>query len=126
MSRKGSTKRLIESAIKRAKANINIDVFDQTIGIPIGAIAADHDSLKHNNTYGPLPYFYKDELVVCNECGKEEAWTAKSQKWWYEEQKANINTRAIYCKECRTKHKEVKAAARKVHLDGIKNKQSNT
>lgn len=122
MSKKGTKNKLEESAIKRAKANAGIDKFDGDITPPPGSILADHDALHHNNTYGLLPVFYKDELVVCKECGKEEVWTAQNQKWWYEETKANINSTAIHCRECRAKKKEVKASARKVHLEGINNK----
>ncbi|TVZ41875.1 putative zinc ribbon protein [Alteromonadaceae bacterium 2753L.S.0a.02] len=123
MSKNSTRKQLAESALKRAKANNNIDVFDKNSPLPPGAIMADHEALKHNNTYGPLPRFYKDELVICRDCGKEEVWTAKSQKWWYEEIKGNINTRAIFCKSCRKNKSAIKAEARKAHMDGIKNKR---
>lgn len=89
---------------------------------------ADHSELAHNNTYGPLPRFYVDKLVICRDCGAEEVWTAEQQKWWYEVAKGNINSEAVKCRACRIKDKERKAVARKVHLDGIalKEKQKKT
>ena len=53
---------------------------------------AEAAKLSHNNTYGRLPRFYVDRLVVCRNCGTEEVWTAERQKWWYEEARGNINT----------------------------------
>lgn len=83
---------------------------------------ADHSQLEHHNTYGSFPLFYVDKIVICRECGKEEVWTAESQKWWYEEVKANINTEAVCCRACRNKEKSRKEAARKVQLEGIAKK----
>lgn len=124
MSKKGKQHQLNESAIKRAKSNEGIDVYDKSIPLPPGAIEADEKELTHNNTYGPLPAFYLDKLVICQDCGKEEVWLATNQKWWYEEKKANINTQAIFCRECRRKKKEEKQQARKIHLNGIAKKNT--
>ena len=101
-----------------------IDTCDENIEPPPGAVMANHTELAHNNTYGFLPCFYVDKVVVCRDCGKEEVWTAKNQKWWYEEAKANIHTEAVYCRACRAKKKERKDQARKVHLEGLAKKKS--
>lgn len=108
MSKKGKHHRLEQSAIKRAKLNVGIDAYDQEAPLPPGAIAADHNELGHNNTYGLLPVFYVDQLVTCKICGKEEVWLAINQKWWYEEKKASINSKAIHCRSCRRAIKEDK------------------
>lgn len=56
---------------------------------------------RHNNTYGPLPTFYADKVFVCRDCGEEQVWTAKQQKWWYEERLGPIDSTAVRCLPCR-------------------------
>ena len=60
--------------------------------IPRGAIAADQAKLLHDNTYGPRPIFYVDRPFTCIECGTQEVWSAKDQKWWYEEAQGKIDS----------------------------------
>ncbi len=86
---------------------------------PAGAIAADHQELAHNNTYGPLPTFYVDLAFVCAGCGSDELWTAKQQKWWYEIAKGDINSTAKYCRQCRNLRKQHRDAARDTHIRGL-------
>jgi len=48
----------------------------------IGCEPADRLVLrKYNNTYGLLPDFYVARPFTCRDCGAEELWTAKQQKW---------------------------------------------
>ena len=82
-----------------------MDTTDPNIAIPAGAIVSDFEQLSHNNTYGRLPRFYVDKIVVCRSCGKEEVWSASRQKWWYEVAKGNINSTAVLCRSCRGKSK---------------------
>jgi hypothetical protein len=56
---------------------------------------------RYNNTYGPLPDYYLDRVFTCRDCGAEEVWTAKQQKWWYEVVHAPIESEAIRCLACR-------------------------
>jgi len=121
--KKQKHKELLWSRIKRLKALSNIDPCDKNIKPPVDSILSDHSKLAHNNTYGPLPLFYVDKLVVCRECGTQEVWTAEQQKWWYEIAKGNISSIAVKCRSCRKKNHERKAAARKIHLDGVAKKQ---
>lgn len=122
-SKKRKHEVLLKSRIKRLKNLETIDVYDKTIQPPNGAVLADHNELKHNNTYGPLPLFYVDKLVTCRDCGTQEIWYAEKQKWWYEVAKGSIESKAVKCRECRKRDKEKKAIARKTHLDGIENKK---
>jgi hypothetical protein len=85
---------------------------------------ADPARLSHNNTYGRLPRFYVDRLVVCRNCGTEEVWPAERQKWWYEEAKGNINTQAVLCRSCRAAERERKEAARAAAGHGSHAKRS--
>lgn len=86
---------------------------------PPGAVEADPAELAHNNTYGLLPLYYLDKAFTCRDCGSEELWTAKQQKWWYEVAKGNINSTAVRCRACRRREQERRAEARRVHLQGL-------
>ncbi|BEP58265.1 zinc-ribbon domain-containing protein [Variovorax boronicumulans] len=67
-----------------------------------GMVAADTALLAaHNNTYGPLPTFYVDKAFTCRDCGAQEVWTAKQQKWWYEVALGSIHSTAVRCRACR-------------------------
>jgi transcription elongation factor Elf1 len=79
-----------------------------------GLVAADKSALAHNNTYGLLPDFYWDMAFTCRDCGSEEVWTAKQQKWWYEIAKGNINSTAVRCRSCRNK-----VRSKKTHLNSL-------
>ncbi|MCM2264572.1 MAG: zinc-ribbon domain-containing protein [Desulfuromonadales bacterium] len=116
--------RLKQGQLLRAKALAGIDTTDPSVTPPPGAALADQKELAHNNTYGRLPSFYVDKVVVCRQCGKEEVWPAERQKWWYEVAKGNINTTAVLCRACREKEKQKKNAARRVHFEGLKKKLS--
>lgn len=56
---------------------------------------------RHNNTVGPLPGFYVDKIFVCRDCGEEQVWTAKQQKWWHEVRLGSIFSNAVRCLPCR-------------------------
>lgn len=73
-------------------------------------ILADLSKQAPNNSYGP-PTEYRDTEFTCEDCGKEECWTAKQQQWWYEVAKGPINARAIRCRDCRRIDRLVKKAA---------------
>lgn len=92
----------------------------------VGIVEADHNELSHNNTYGPLPDYYIDLAFTCRDCGSEEVWTAKQQKWWYEIAKGDINTTAIRCRPCRKKEQARKAEARRIHLEGLARKEDKS
>jgi hypothetical protein len=122
-SRKGKRQKVAENALARAKALAHIDPRRPGTVPPPGSVMADASALDHNNTYGLLPSFYIDKVVVCRQCGKEEVWPAERQKWWYEVAKGNINTQAVLCRACRAAEKERSDQARKVHLEGVQRKR---
>ena len=105
-SGKSKNERLIQSQLLRAKEYVGIDTTDPNVIPPPGSVLADEKELEHNNTYGRLPRFYIDKVVVCRQCGAEEVWPAERQKWWYEVAKGNINTDAVLCRKCRDKEKK--------------------
>src|SRR5688500_10045890 len=102
--------RLAEGRLRQAKALADIDPKSFEGPVPVGAVLADASQLVHNNTYGLLPRFYVDRVVVCRDCGKEEVWPAERQKWWYEVAKANVHAKAVYCRSCRRERRAAKAA----------------
>ena len=69
------------------------------------AVAADPARLDHVNRYGALPEFYIDRPFVCRDCGKEELWRARDQKWFYEEARGHIDAVAVRCHDCRKARK---------------------
>ncbi len=67
-----------------------------------GVVPADRTLLaRHNNTCGQLPEHYVDAAFTCRDCGEEQVWTAKQQKWWYETALGPIDSRAVRCLPCR-------------------------
>ena len=124
-TKKSKPEKLKQSQLARARAKAlaGIDTTSPDTVPPPGAVLADAQALAHNNTYGRLPRFYVDKLVVCRQCSTEEVWPAERQKWWYEVAKGNINTDAVLCRTCRGKEKQRKAEARRVHLEGVKKKR---
>ena len=66
---------------------------------------------------------YIDRPFTCKKCAKLEVWTGPQQKWWYETAKGNVWTTATMCRPCRRNEQARKAAARKVHLEGLARKK---
>src|SRR5262245_21510282 len=87
--------------------------------IPAGAIPAEQSKLLHDRTYGPRPRFYVDQSFTCVDCGAEEVWAATDQKWWYEEAKGKIATRANRCHACRRKRRVRRSQERQIHIEGM-------
>ena len=90
--------------------------------LPLSAISANHAELAHNNTYGPLPFYYVDKSFLCKDCGSHEVWKAKQQKWWYEIVKGDINSRAVRCSLCR-KVEQARIEDQKRHMEMMANKE---
>lgn len=108
---------------RRQRARIIIRISNapwlETGRVPAGAIAAEQANLLHDNTYGPRPRFYVDQPFACIECGAEEVWAAADQKWWYEEAKGKIATRANRCHACRKKRRVRRSQERRIHIEGL-------
>ncbi len=66
-----------------------------------GKLPVNKSKVVFNSTMFEIPDFYIDKPFKCKKCGKEEVWTAKQQKWWYEEAKGDLETTAVLCRECR-------------------------
>lgn len=77
------------------------------VAFALGCEPADRSVLdRYNNTYGVLPAFYAARPFTCRDCGAEEVWTARQQKWWYEVVHGHIDSRAVRCLACRRARRE--------------------
>ena len=83
-------------------------------------------ALAPNNSYGAPEFVYRgyyvDRPFRCQDCGKEEVWTATQQKWWYEVAKGYVYSIATRCRTCRRKEQTRRREARRVHLEGLSRK----
>lgn len=57
--------------------------------------------------------YYKNIEFKCSDCGAEEVWKAKDQKWYYEVVKGPIYARPKRCRACRKKRRLMIALHRK-------------
>ena len=78
-----------------------------------GQIKADPLKLTHVCSWcRNLPLYYENIMFVCRDCGSDEIWLAKQQKFYYEECKGHIDSRAVRCKPCRIKINRTKKQQR--------------
>lgn len=76
---------------------------------PGAIIVADASKQAANNSYSGRP-FYQDQPFVCEDCGKQEVWTARQQQWWHEVAKGSIYSTAKRCRACRKRWRETPPA----------------
>lgn len=99
----------------RADAQLRGSAADPRSMHALGAVPSDLASLARHNPcpgYGGLPSYYVDRPFRCRDCGAEEVWTARQQKWWYETVGANLNSGAKRCLACRRARRAELARAR--------------
>jgi hypothetical protein len=80
--------------------------------IPRDAIAADRSQQAPSSSYSAR-FYYRDIDFTCADCGSEEVWKAKDQKWYYEVVKGPVYAGPKRCGACRRKRREMKANQRK-------------
>lgn len=110
--------------LSRAEALKSIDPRGIAPALQPGMVPADRDKLAHNNTYSMLPLFYVDTAFTCRDCGNQEVWTGKQQKWWHEEAKGHIDSRAVRCRPCRLIERARANEARRVAEEGLARKRA--
>ena len=78
-----------------------------------GVVPADAALLARLNPWwmGTIPSFYLDQTFNCNRCGETSVWTARQQKWWYEDVHGRLDSRAVLCLVCRRAQRAERAAA---------------
>ena len=104
---------------RRARIPVKESFDVYSLPVPAGAVLDDQDALSHNRNYIFLPLFYVDYAFNCRDCGCEQIWTGKQQKWWYEIMQGNIDSVAVRCRPCRKKEQQRKKLARDTHLSGL-------
>ena len=89
-------------------------------------VAVNVENLAPCNSYGSPDFvvrgYYVDKDFTCQGCGREEVWTARQQKWWYEVAKGFVYSDAKLCRACRRRERERRAEARRIHLEGVARK----
>ena len=126
---KSNKQKRLELAAKRQRREKKaVAIVKQTRSpTPYGTVPVNPTALRLYNSYGAPLFvtrgFYVDQPFSCQDCRKEEIWTAAQQKWWYEIAKGEVWSGAIHCRACRRRERERKAGARRVHLEGIAKKQ---
>ncbi len=105
--------------LEKHAAAIKLDgMFD----VRLGAVISNVMRLAANNSYGLWPAYYVDRPFVCRDCGSQELWTAKQQKWWYEIAQGPIYSSAVRCRPCRIIERASADEARRVSLEGMQRK----
>ena len=80
-------------------------------------LPADVSRLVPNNSYGAAcKQFYEPVPFRCMDCGKEEIWTARQQKRWYEDCQGRIYSTTTRCLPCRIARRQKLADQRCVQL----------
>jgi hypothetical protein len=93
-----------------------------------GTAPVDKAKLAPANSYGEPEFarrgFYVDMAFACENCGREQVWTATQQKWWYEVAKGFIYSTAKLCRACRALVRAKKEQSRRTQLEGLARKQA--
>ena len=63
--------------------------------------------------------YYLSLSFRCRDCGVDEIWTAKQQKWWYENAQGGVFTKAIRCRACRALKRANQAHSEAMRVAGI-------
>ncbi|HEV8580923.1 MAG TPA: zinc-ribbon domain containing protein [Thermoanaerobaculia bacterium] len=82
---------------------------DYRPALPAGAVRGDVRR-QHFCPMCHVPrYFYIDQEKVCVECHRPFVFSAKEQKYWYEDLQFHFDSVAIRCQECRRKQRTGRA-----------------
>ncbi len=88
-------------------------------------LPVDDKKLNMGNTYSCAPKYYYDIEFTCIDCGLEQNWTARQQKWWHEKAGGYFFATAVRCRECR-KNKRIRSEeSRKAYFEGMKKKRES-
>ncbi len=116
--RRAEIKQLRLERAARAEARVHgAGAMDPRALRALGAEPADQEALDRHNAQRicvGLPAFYVDRPFRCRDCGSQEVWTAKQQKWWYETIGANLDSGAARCLSCRRLRRAAIARAQAV------------
>ena len=98
--------------------------------LPAGSAPVNEALLAPNNSYGAPAFVYRghylDTAFTCENCGKEQIWTATQQKWWYEVAKGFAYSTAKLCRACRALVRAHKDESRRMSLAGAARKKARS
>ncbi len=107
----------LERAARVAAHAQGAGVVDPRVLRSLGAEPADQHLLQRHHAQPPcigFPAFYVDRPFRCRDCGAQEVWTAKQQKWWFETIGAHLDSGAARCMPCRRQRRATLAEAQAV------------
>ena len=91
-------------------------------------LPVDRAQLKPFNSYSGPEWFvrgtYRDVEFRCRDCRQEHTWTARAQKWYFEEAKGVVWGQASRCRDCSAKEQLRRAEARRVWAEGLAKKRA--
>ena len=129
-SNKQRRRELKELQAKRKAKAIALREHSNREKIPTNAVLCHPDLLAPSGSYSVPPFvirgYYVDQPFQCVDCQKQEVWLATQQQWWYEVAKGNVASRANRCNPCRKIEHDCKVEARRIHLEGLAQKNSPT
>jgi hypothetical protein len=119
--------RRVARSAKRAQ-RMRDDLYAFRIGAnpSLGTAPVNAALLAPDGSYGVPGFvkcgYYSDSRFQCQDCEKQEVWTATQQKWWYEIAKGGVWTRALRCRPCRRRERERVTEQRRVSDEGKQRK----
>jgi Probable zinc-ribbon domain len=91
-----------------------------------GTEPVDRTALAPHNSYDEPDFvkrgYYLDHPFTCAGCCRQEVWTAKQQKWWYEVAKGSVFSTAKFCRTCRHQEQDRREEARRIQQEGVMKK----
>jgi hypothetical protein len=94
----------------------------------VNSVAVDLQKLAGYQGYSVPLYvtrgFYVPVPFTCRDCGQDEMWTPRQQKWWYEEAKGDPFSTATRCRVCRRRERDRKAAHKRASEEGRARKRA--
>ena len=124
LSNKAKKRQLRERAVKAAS---RVQSKEAPPGFtPSKPVPVDKSKLNGGNSPAILffPTHYEDKPFKCVDCGLEEVWRARQQKWWYEVAGGALDSTAVRCSRCRKNARARKRRVEKLRQEGLARKKA--
>lgn len=93
-----------------------------------GSAPVNEAAMAPYNSYGTPAFaqrgYYVDVEFRCENCGRDQLWTATQQKWWYEVAKGYAYSTAKLCRACRALVRAQKEESRLRQKEGAARKRA--
>ena len=77
----------------------------RSVHLPADRVGVNQEALAAFASCGAPEFvwrgFYSAVAFRCRDCGVEQIWTARAQKWWYETAQGSVYSTAVRCRSCR-------------------------